>query len=114
MPFIRRARRPGLLGLAARTAVVAGTATAISGGMMAGQQSKAQEQADAQAFQQQQQQAAMEAAAQQAVAQAAAAPPPVPAPAPDLMSRLQQLATLHAQGILSDTEFTAAKSKLLA
>ena len=32
MPF-RRMGRPGLVGLAARTAVVAGTATAVSGGM---------------------------------------------------------------------------------
>jgi hypothetical protein len=83
------------------------------------QADKANQQYEAQAYQAQQQQAAMEAAAAQAVANAqAAAPPPAPAPAaaaaPDLMSQLNQLGTLHAQGILSDDEFAAAKAKLLS
>ena len=39
---------------------------------------------------------------------------PAAAPADDMMTKLQQLGTLHAQGILSDDEFTAAKAKLLA
>lgn len=113
--MLRRMGRPGLLGMAARTAVVAGTATAVVGGVQAHQQRKANEQYEAQAYEAQQQQ---EAYAQQ---QAAYAPPP-PAPAPaapagggnDLMAQIQQLATLHSQGILSDAEFTAAKAKLLA
>ena len=115
-----RRRRPGLIGLAARTAVVAGTATAVSGGMQAHQADKAQQQYDAQQYQAQQQQAAMDAAAAQAVANAqAAAPPPPPAAAPagggsDLMAQLNQLGALHAQGILSDEEFSAAKAKLLS
>ncbi len=113
MPFIRRIGHPGLLGLAARTAVVAGTATAVVGGMQSHQQNKAEEQYEAQQFQAQQQQAAMETAAQQAVAQAAPAAAPA-AGGNDLMSQLQQLGTLHAQGILSDEEFTAAKAKLLS
>lgn len=42
------------------------------------------------------------------------APTPVPAPAGgDLTSQLQTLANLHAQGVLNDEEYTAAKKKLL-
>ena len=123
MPFVRRGGRPGLLGLAARTAVVAGTATAVSGGMQRRQQEKAMEQQQAEQYQAQQQQAQMDAAAQQALAQqqqqqqqqqAAPAPAPAAGGGTDLMAQLQQLAALHAQGILSDEEFTAAKAKLLA
>jgi len=52
--------------------------------------------------------------------QVAAAPPP-PAPAAptggalsaDAMAQLKQLGELHEQGVLSDTEFTAAKDKIL-
>jgi hypothetical protein len=112
--MIRRMGRPGLIGLAARTAVVAGTASAVSGGMRANQQSREQQAAEAQQFEAQQQQQAMDAAAQRAVAaqQAPAAAPP--AAANDLMGQITQLAGLHSQGILSDEEFTAAKAKLLA
>jgi hypothetical protein len=101
--------------MAARTAVVAGTATAVSGSVARHQQNKANEQYEAQAYEAQQQQAAMEAAAAQAVANAqAAAPAPAAAPAgDDMMAKLQQLGTLHAQGILTDEEFAAAKAKLL-
>ncbi|WP_236779245.1 SHOCT domain-containing protein, partial [Agromyces seonyuensis] len=79
--MIRRVGRPGLIGLAARTAVVAGTASAVSGGVQRRQQDKAQQEYEAQQYQQQQQweaqqAAAQQAAAQQAAAQAAAAPPP--------------------------------------
>ncbi|MFF1633826.1 SHOCT domain-containing protein [Leifsonia sp. NPDC058248] len=117
----RRAGRGGLLRVAATTAVVAGTATAVSGGIRGRQDAKAQQAAEAQAYEQQQQQAQMDAAAQQAVAQQQAyqAPPP-PAPAApaasagdDLMTQIQNLATMHSQGILSDDEFAAAKAKLL-
>src|SRR6185369_11666404 len=100
--MMRRVGRPGLVGTMARTAVVAGTATAVVGGMSRHQAGKQQQAADAAAYQQAQQQAA---------AQAAAAPPPAPAaPANDLTSQLQQLATLKEQGILSDEEFAAAKA----
>jgi hypothetical protein len=102
------ARRPmgrgGLLGTAARTAVVAGTATAVVGGVQHRQQAKAAQAADAQAYQEQ------EAAAQQAAAQQAAAPPP---PASDPIAELERLAKLKEQGILTDEEFSAAKAKLL-
>jgi hypothetical protein len=59
------------------------------------------------------QQAAQEQAYQQ---QASAAPPGPTAASPaggDMMAQLQQLATMHSQGILSDAEFAAAKAKLL-
>ena len=109
---IGRVGRPSLLGTAARTAVVAGTATAVVGGMSNRQQAKAQQAADAQAYEQQQQQAAMQAAAEQAVAAQQAAAPAAAAPA-DPIAELERLAQLKQQGILSDEEFAAAKAKLL-
>lgn len=120
----RRIGRPGLVGLAARTAVVAGTANAVNGAMNNSQQRKAQEQWEAEQYQAAQQQAAMNAAAQQAVQQqlAAAAPPPpavaaAPAPAAgevDIVASLQKLSALRDAGALSDAEFEAAKARLLA
>ena len=119
MPMIRRVGRPGLIGLAARTAVVAGTATAVSGAMAGAQQRKAQSQYEQEQYEQQQAaqqaqeaQAQQQAAAQQAAAQQAAAQQQA-APEDDMMTRLQQLATLHTQGVLTDEEFSAAKAKLL-
>jgi hypothetical protein len=111
--------RPGLIGMAARTAVVAGTATAVSGSVQRHQQEKAYAQSEQQAYEAQQQQAAMDAAAAQAVANAQAAAPAPAAPAApaggdDMMAKITQLAQLHAQGILSDEEFAAAKAKLLS
>ena len=104
---LRRMGRPGLIGMAARTAVVAGTATAVSGNVQRRQQSRAE---DAQA------QADAEAQAQQA--QYAAQQPQAAAPAASgdsaLLEQLNQLSQLHNAGVLSDTEFTAAKGKLLA
>ena len=121
MPFGRMGR-PGLVGLAARTAVVAGTATAVSGGMQRHQANKQQDAYEQQQYEAQQQQAQMQAAAQQAVAQQQAAmgyaaQPAAPAPAAsagtDLVGELQKLGALRDQGILSDAEFAAAKAKLL-
>jgi predicted lipid-binding transport protein (Tim44 family) len=114
-----RGGRPGLLGMAARTAVVAGTATAVSGNVQRRQQNRADQQYQQQQMEAQQQQDAMNAAAQQAVAQqqaaqAAAAPPAAAAGGgSDVMTQLQQLADMHGQGILTDAEFAAAKAKLL-
>jgi hypothetical protein len=93
-----------LLGTAARTAVVAGTATAVVGGMSHHQQEKAQTQADAAAYQQMQEQAAM----------TAAAPAPAAAPAADPVAQLEGLAKLKEQGLLTDEEFAAEKAKILA
>ena len=98
-----RRGRPGLIGMAARTAVVAGTATAVSGAVAGHQADKRQTQAEADAYEQ-----------QQMAAQMAAQAAPAAAPAQDeLTTKLQQLANLHAQGILSDEEFASAKSKAL-
>jgi len=120
--MMRRMGRPGLVGLAARTAVVAGTATAVNNGMNNRQQAKAQGQWEQEQYQAAQQQAAMNAAAQQAVAQQmAAAPAPAPAapaaaPAAevDIVASLTKLAALRDAGALSDAEFEAAKARLLA
>ena len=84
----------GLVRMAARTAVVAGTATAVSGRVQRRQAAKWDEQ-DAQQYQQ-------------------AAPPPAAAPAEDdATTQLQNLANLHAQGVLTDEEFAASKAKIL-
>ena len=105
-PF--RRGRPGLLGMAARTAVVAGTATAVSGNVQRRQQGRAQDdQAQAQADADAQAQAQYDAQQQQQ----AAAPPASGDSA--LLDQLNQLSQLHNAGVLSDTEFTAAKAKLL-
>jgi len=90
----------GLLRMAARTAVVAGTATAVSGRVARRQASKYDQQA-------QEQQAQAEPAAPEAAAAAPAQPED------DDMAKLQQLAQLHSQGVLSDEEFAAAKAKIL-
>jgi hypothetical protein len=81
----------GLLRMAARTAVVAGTATAVSGRVQRRQEGRWAEE-DAQQYAQQ-------------------APPP--APEEDETAQLQNLAKLHNQGVLTDEEFAAAKAKLL-
>ena len=122
MPF-RRMGRPGLVGMAARTAVVAGTATAVSGSVQRHQAEKQQSQYEQQQYEAQQQQAQMNAAAQQAVAQQqaamgvgaqqAAAAPAAASGGTDLVAELQKLGALKEQGILTDDEFAAAKAKLL-
>ncbi|MGB9346012.1 MAG: SHOCT domain-containing protein [Ilumatobacteraceae bacterium] len=108
----------------ARTAVVAGTASAVVGHSQNKQMAKQQEAAEQQAAQQaafesQAQLADMQAQmnAMQAQQAAAAPPPPAPAAAPagdDLMAELSKLADLKAAGVLTDEEFAAAKAKLLA
>lgn len=84
----------GLLRMATRTAVVAGTATAVSGRVANRQNQKF--------------------AAQQAEQVQQAAPAAAPAaPADDTTDKLVELAKLHAAGILSDEEFASAKAKAL-
>jgi hypothetical protein len=89
----------------ARTAVVAGTATAVSNRVSRRQADRWSTQADAEAYQQQQQ-------------AYAAAPPPAPAPAPaaapDTMTQLKELGELKAAGILTEEEFAAQKAQILA
>lgn len=113
MPLMRRGGRPGLVGTVARTAVVAGTATAVSNRVTTRQQNRADQRYAAEQYEAQQQ-AAMYADAQQQAAPPQAAPAAAPAGGNDMMAQLQQLAALHQQGILSDEEFTAAKAKLLS
>lgn len=110
MPFMRRFGRPGLLGLAARTAVVAGTASAVSGGMMRHQQRRAQEEYEQEQYESAQQQATIDTATPSAVAGAAAPA----AGGSDVVAELQKLAELRTSGALTEQEFEAAKARLLA
>jgi hypothetical protein len=86
----------GLLRMAARTAVVAGTATAVSGRVQRRQAARWDQQ-DAQQYAQEPQQYAQEA----------------PEAEDDATAQLQKLAALHTQGVLTDEEFAAAKGKIL-
>ena len=83
----------------ARTAVIAGTASAVSGRVQHKQQGKWAEQ-EQQQYEQQQ----------------AAAPPPAAAaaePEGDPMEQLAKLGELHTSGVLTDEEFAVAKAKIL-
>jgi hypothetical protein len=91
---------PGLIRGVARTAVVAGTATAVSNRVSRRQAERWSQQSgygyDEPAYQE------------------PPPPPPPPAPpAPDKIEQLKQLGALHEQGILTDEEFAAQKAKLL-
>jgi hypothetical protein len=102
----------GLIGGMARTAVVAGTATAVSNRVSRRQGNrwaeKDQQAAEAQAYEQQQ----------------ASAPPPqqyAPPPQPaapaasqdDMLTQLQKLGELRSAGVLTEEEFAAQKAKIL-
>jgi hypothetical protein len=91
---------PGLIRGVARTAVVAGTATAVSNNV-------SRRQAGRWAEQQQ---------AQQPAEPQYAPPPPAPASndMDDKIKALKELGELKNQGILTDAEFEAQKAKLLA
>jgi Short C-terminal domain len=120
----------GLLGGMARTAVVAGTATAVSNRVSRRQANRwaAQDQsAYAQPQYAQPQYAPPQYAPPQYAPPQYAPPqyappqyaepqyaPPAPAPAPDPIAQLEKLAELKDQGILTDAEFQAAKAKILA
>ena len=106
MPLVRRG--PGIVGTAARTAVVAGTATAVSGRVAHRQQEKYAAQ-DQQAYEQQAY--TQQAPPQQSLPQQA--PPPAPPQQADYMAELQQLAQLKAQVIITDEEFEAKKKQIL-
>jgi hypothetical protein len=97
MPMMRR--RP-VLRTVGRTAVIAGTASVVAGGVNRHQQQKYAQQ---------------DAAGQQ---QAAAEPAPVAAPdaggSDDPIAKLKELAQLKDQGILTEAEFDAQKAKILA
>ncbi len=112
-------RRTGLLGTVARTAVIAGTATAVSRGMSNAMNASTQQRAQFQEYQSQQEaalrQAQIDDAVQQHLAAQQATPLPAPAAPPvnDMLAQLQQLAQMKQAGLLTDEEFIAAKAKLL-
>jgi hypothetical protein len=101
MPIGRRVGRPGLLGAAARTAVVAGTATAVSGRVQRRAEERDLRDQQAAAYRQQQ------------YAEPAPAPAAAPPPAQDRVAQLKDLADLKAQGLLTDEEFAAEKARVL-
>jgi hypothetical protein len=91
----------------ARTAVVAGTATAVSNRV-------SRRQAGRWAAQEEQQQAQYDAPPQYAAPPPPPPPPPPSAPDPDAdLARLQQLGELRASGVLTEQEFQAQKSRIL-
>lgn len=99
----------GLIGGMARTAVIAGTATAVSNRVSRRQAGRWGAQ-DQQAYEAQQYE-------QQAYAQpqAAAAPPPQPASSSgDMIAQLQQLGELKSAGVLTEAEFQQQKARILA
>jgi len=88
--------------MAARTAVVAGTATAVSGRVARRQAAKYDQQVEPDQDQPLEEEE----------------PPPAATAAPaepqdEAVSKLQNLAQLHTDGVLTDEEFTAAKAKIL-
>jgi hypothetical protein len=93
---------PGLLRGIARTAVVAGTATAVSNRVSRRQAGR---------WAQQDQQAQQAEPAQ--YAEAPAAPEPAADPMDAKLGQLQQLGELKAQGVLSESEFAAQKARIL-
>ena len=97
---------PGLIRGVARTAVIAGTATAVSGRVQ-------RRQAEKYAGRDAQIAADRDAAYQQTAAPAPAATPAAGEGEGDMIAQLKQLAELHDQGILTDDEFAAQKAKLL-
>ncbi len=91
---------PLLRGIA-RTAAIAGTATAVSNRVSRRQANRWSQQDDQQYAQQQQ------------YAPPPQAPPPTAPPARDSVAQLKDLGDLKAQGILTDAEFEAQKAKIL-
>ena len=89
---------PGLLRAVTRTAVVAGTATAVSNRVSRRQANRWSSQEDQQQY---------------AEPAPAAAPPAAAPPAADPIAQLKELAELHSQGILTDAEFEGQKAKIL-
>ncbi|MGW7202896.1 SHOCT domain-containing protein [Streptomyces sp. NPDC054837] len=96
---------PGLLRGVARTAVISGTATAVSNRVSRRQADRWAQQDNAPA----------------AAASASSAPAPAPAPEPasaasmdTKISQLKELAQLKEQGVLSEAEFAAQKSRVLS
>jgi hypothetical protein len=97
---LRRHGRPGLLATIGRTAVIAGTATMTTQAVSRYSQQRVAEQ---QAL-----------ADQKAAVAYPSRPARVSGAEPDLVVRLSELAELHSSGVLTESEFKAAKKQLLA
>jgi len=94
---------PGLLRGVARTAVIAGTATAVSNRVSRRQANRWASQEQQAYYEQQQQPNAYE-----------EAPPPEPTDDMDTkLAQLKELGELKTQGVLSDAEFEAQKRRIL-
>jgi hypothetical protein len=93
---------------AATTAVVAGTATAVSGRVARRQNRRYTQQAEAEAYEQQAY------AAPAPEYQPPPAPAPAAAPAMSAVEQLTELAALRDQGVLTEAEFEGQKAKILA
>jgi hypothetical protein len=96
---------PGLLRGMARTAVVAGTATAVSNRVSRRQANRWAAQSQQQGYQQ---------GGYYEQAPAYEAPPPAPADDMDTMiAQLRELGELKSRGVLSEEEFAAQKRRIL-
>lgn len=108
--MMRRRSGPGILGTMARTAVIAGTATAVSNKVSAAGAAKAQaahqQQAAQQAAQQELTDLRERLAAQETAIEAPAAA--------STIEKLKELAQLKDAGMLTDEEFSQAKAQVLA
>ena len=89
---------PGLLRGVARTAVIAGTATAVSNRVSRRQASRWSQQD----------------AAQQQYSEQPSAPPPAAPSVDDRLQQLKELGELKSSGVLTEAEFEAQKAKILA
>lgn len=92
-------RRRPVLRTVGRTAVIAGTASVVAGGVNRHQQQKYAQQ---------------DAAAQQAPAVQQAPAAPEGPDSDELIAKLKELANLKEQGILTEAEFDDQKAKILA
>ncbi|MEV0741302.1 SHOCT domain-containing protein [Streptomyces sp. NPDC050549] len=90
---LARRDRPGLVGVAARTAVAAGTASAVSGRVARHRAERV--------------------AAQQTVPDAEASAQASSGLTDEEISNLERLGKLHEQGVLSDEEFAVQKDRIL-
>lgn len=100
---------PGLLRGVARTAVVAGTATAVSNRVSRRQAGRWADQSQ-QAYQQQEYQ---QPAYQEQPSYAQPEPPEASTDTGAMLDQLKDLAKLHEQGVLTDEEFAAQKARIL-
>jgi Short C-terminal domain len=106
---------PGLLGTVARTAVVAGTASAVAGRVAAGQDAAAQRAQEAAAAQQQLDDLRAQARIDSGVAEALGRSQPAQVrTVDDLHTQLLKLGELYQAGLLTDSEFEQLKARLLA